>query len=107
MLPHCNVEEIDIQGTKINRSKIVRYLGALLDSELSLKKLVTTICTKTMNSISRIRLIRNPSSQEVCQTLVQALVISHLDYANEILIDLPDITIKKITEYKTLLLIWS
>ena len=85
----CNVEEIDVQGTKISRSKIVRYLGALLDS-------VTTICAKAMNSIDRIKQIRNSLSKEVCQTLVQALVVSHLDYAVAILIDLLDITIKKL-----------
>ena len=55
-------------------------------------------CAKAMNSINKIELIRNSSSKEVCQTIVQALVISHLDYANAILIDLPDITMKKITE---------
>ena len=49
-----------------------------------------------MNSINRIRLIRNSLSKEVCQTIVQSLVISHLDYANAILIDLPDITMKKL-----------
>ena len=49
-----------------------------------------------MNSINRIKLIRNSLSKEVCQTLVQALVISHLDYANVILIDVPDIMIKKL-----------
>ena len=49
-----------------------------------------------MNSINRIRLIRNSLSIEVCQTIVQSLVISHLDYANAILIDLPDITMKKL-----------
>ena len=96
MLSLCNIEEIDVQGTKINRSDIVRYLAALLDSELNLKKHVTTICAKAMNSINMIKLIRNSLSKEVCQTIVQALVISHLDYANAILIDLPDITIKKI-----------
>ena len=67
-----------------------------MDSELNLKKHVTTICAKAMNSINRIKLIRNYLSKEVCQTLVQALVISHLDYANAILIDLLDITIKKL-----------
>ena len=49
-----------------------------------------------MNSINRIILIRNSLSKEVCQTIVQSLVISHLDYANAILIDLPDITMKKL-----------
>ena len=49
-----------------------------------------------MNSINSIKLIRNSLSKEICQTLVQALVISHLDYANAILIDLLDITIKKL-----------
>ena len=67
-----------------------------MDSELNPKKHFTTICAKVMNSINRIKLIRNSLSKEVCQTIVQALVISHLDYANEILIDLPDITIKKL-----------
>ena len=68
MLSLCNVEEIDVQCTKISRSKVVRYLGALLDSELNLKKHVTTICAKAMNSINRIKLIRNSFSKEVCQT---------------------------------------
>ena len=77
MLSLCNIEKIDVQGTKINRSNIVRYLGVLLDSELNLKKHVTTICAKAMNSINRIKLIRNSLSKEVCQTIVQALVISH------------------------------
>ena len=58
MLSLCDAEEIDVQGTKI-RSNIVRYLGALLDSELNLKKHVTTICAKAMNSVNRIKLIRN------------------------------------------------
>ena len=47
-----------------------------------------------MNNINRIRLIRNSLSKEIYQTIVQSLVISHLDYANAILIDLPDITMK-------------
>ena len=42
------------KAQKLNRSDIVRYLGALLDSELNLKKHVTTICAKGMNSINRI-----------------------------------------------------
>ena len=96
MLSLCNAEEIDVPDTKISRSKIVRYLEALLDSELNLKKHVTTISTKAMNSINRITLIRNSLSKEVWQTLVQAMVISHLDFANAILIDLPDITIKEL-----------
>ena len=96
MLSPCNAEEIDVQGKNISMSKIVRYLGALLDSELNLKRHVTTICAKAMNSNNRIKLIRNSLSKEVCQTLVQGLVISHLDYANAILIDLPDLTIKKL-----------
>ena len=96
MLSLCEREKIDVQGTKINRSNSVRYLGALLDSELNLKKHVTSICAKAMNSINRIRLIRNSLSKEVCQTIVQSLIISHLDYSNAILIDLPDITMKKL-----------
>ena len=94
MLSLCNAEEIDVQGTKISRSNIVRYLRALLDSELNLKKHVKTICAKAVNSINRIKLIRNSLGKEICQTLV----ISHLDYANAILIHLPEITIKKITK---------
>ena len=47
MLPLCNAEQIDVQCSKISRSKIVRYLGALLDSELNLKKHVMTVCAKS------------------------------------------------------------
>ena len=47
MLSLCNIEKIDVQGTKNNRPNIVRYLGVLLDSELNLKKHVTTILCKS------------------------------------------------------------
>ena len=48
-----------------------------------------------MLNIQRIKLIRLSLSIETCKTLVQALVISHLDYANTTLAGLPSYLIHR------------
>ena len=43
----------------------------------------------------RIRNMRRLLTADTCETLVLSLCISHLDYGNEILYGLPDITLDK------------
>ena len=64
-------------------------LGVSLDSQLSLTANITAItcsCRFMLHNIRRIRLLL---TQKAAQVLVQALVISHLDYCNSLLAGLP------------------
>ena len=46
-------------------------------------------------NLLKIRNIRKILTVDACKTLVQGLVISHLDYCKSILAELPESTIKK------------
>ena len=48
-----------------------------------------------MWNLQKIKAIRSVLTDDVCKTLVSALVLSHLDYANVILSGLPEVDIKK------------
>ena len=49
-------------------------------------------------NLFKIANIRNFLTTEACHTAVLAMVISHLDYANAIMVGLPEKTYRKATE---------
>ncbi|KAJ8026403.1 hypothetical protein HOLleu_31207 [Holothuria leucospilota] len=54
-----------------------------------MKEHITLQARSESLNLHRIRIIRNYLDHDTCRTIVQALVISHLDYANAILMGLP------------------
>lgn len=73
---------VKISRTMIHRTETVKYLGITMDESLSFHQQVTNVCVKAMLNLARIRSIRSCLSIETCQILIQALVLSHLDYGN-------------------------
>ena len=63
----------------------------------SFKQFINSKCRIAMWDLQKLKAIRNVLTDDVCKTFVSALVLSHLDYANAILIGLglPDVDIKK------------
>jgi hypothetical protein len=53
-------------------------------------------CGIAMKNLLKIRQIRKYLTTDACHTLVRGLVISHLDYANSLLLGLPECDIKKL-----------
>ena len=51
----CITRELNIEGDTVFRSKLVRYLGAWLDSDLTLKTHVTKKCATAMLNLLRIK----------------------------------------------------
>ena len=88
-------QQININSENIAKSETIRYLGAWIDSNLSFKKHITERCKLAMWNLHKLKHIRKFFNQETCQTLVCGLVLMHLDYANAILADLPNIEIGK------------
>jgi len=66
-----------------------RNLGVTLDSQLSLTASITATARSCRYMLHNIRRIRPLLTQKAAQALVQALVISHLDYCNSLLAGLP------------------
>ena len=94
-LQKCHTEQININSENITRSETIKYLGAWIDSNLSSKKHITERCKMAMWNLHKLKHIRKFLNQETCHTLVCGLVLTHLDYANAILADLPNVEIPK------------
>lgn len=67
----------------------IRYLGAWLDSNLSMHQHIKDKCKAAAFNIRSISAIRKYVDVETAKQLATALVLTHLDYANSILSGLP------------------
>ena len=67
-----------------------------MDDVLPFKYHVRMKCKLAMFNLVCIKRLRPSLTVEAANSLVMGLVISHLDYANSILIGVPDVTIKQV-----------
>ena len=81
-LCEVNVDPLTAGGSKIDPKSVVKTLGTWLDSNLNLQEHITKTCRASFFHLNNIRRIRKYLSKESMQTLVQALIIGHLDYCN-------------------------
>ena len=88
-LPHMDLQ-VTVTDIAVSPSPTARYLDVVLDNQLC--------CTANINAVAvalyNIRRIRPFLTREAAQLLVQALLISRLNYCNSLLAGLPASTIK-------------
>ncbi len=85
---------IQIYSSTITPSSSVRNLGVIFDDQLTFKDNIAKTARSYRFALHNIRKIRSFLTQHAAQLLVQALVISSLDYCNTLLAGLPSNTIK-------------
>ncbi len=90
---HHNLS-IQLGSSTITPSRTARNLGVVIDDQLSFTDHIATTARSCRFALYNIRKIRPFLSEQAAQLLVQALVLSRLDYCNAILADLPACTIK-------------
>ena len=95
-LEKCITSKINVNEEVTQRTGITRYLGAYLDSELNFREHVKMKCKEAMINLLKIRATRKFLTKEVCTKLTMSLVISHLDYANSLLIGLPQVSLDQL-----------
>lgn len=88
-LTKCPANSINVCGDEIQKTRVVRYLGAWLDETMSFEEHVKIKCKSAMLNLFRIKSIANVLSRDTLIVLTLMLVISHLDYANCLLIGIP------------------
>ncbi len=85
---------IQLGSSTITPSASVRNLGVIFDDQLTFKDHIAKIARSCRFALHNIRKIRPFLTEHAAQLLVQALVISRLDYCNALLAGLPSNTIK-------------
>ena len=88
--------EIDVVGEAVKPSDTLQYLGSFLDPVLLFKEFIKRKCTIANWNLLKIKHIRNYLTVDVAKTIVDALVTSHLDYANGLLIGISNTELKKL-----------
>ena len=69
--------------------KQIKSLGVIFDSEMNMQKQVNRTISSANSHLYRISKVRNKVSKNVAASLVNALVISRLDYCNSLICNLP------------------
>ncbi len=85
---------IQLGSSTITPSALVRNLGVIFDDQLTFKEHIAKTARSCRFALHNIRKIRPFLTEHAAQLLVQALVISRLDYCNALLAGLPSNTIK-------------
>ena len=82
-----------MNSNEVSSSSSVRDLGLIIDSGLTLATHVSIVARNCFYQLRRIRQAKKGLDEASVRTLVQALVLSRLDYCNSILANLPDVTL--------------
>ncbi len=85
---------IQLGSSTITPSASVRNLGVVFDDQLTFKEHIAKTARSCRFALHNIRKTRQNMTKHAAQLLVQALVISRLDYCNAILSGFPSNTIK-------------
>ena len=87
---------LQIEGDSVVPSAQACNLGVTMDQTLSMELHVNATCKKAYYQLRNINCIRKYLSENAARTLIQALVISRLDYCNSLLTGLPAYLIRKL-----------
>ncbi len=85
---------VQLGSSTITPSASIRNLGVIFDEQLTFKEHIAKTARSCRFALHNIRKIRPFLTEHAAQLLVQALVISRLDYCNALLAGLPSNTIK-------------
>ena len=80
----------------VHPTKCVRNLGAHFDSEMSMLPHIKQTVRGAFGKIKSISRIRRYLDDNTCAKIVQALVVSKLDYTNSLLVGLPQCALRKL-----------
>ena len=84
-----SIDTITISDSSVSPSGLARNIGIIFDNTLCLNDHITKVCQTCHYWLNNIRRIRRCLSLTATQLLVQALVLSRLDYCNALYVGLP------------------
>jgi exonuclease III len=91
-----NNDPIRIQNAEIVPSKHVKFLGIHIDSALSMDTHISSVLRSSFYSMRQLKPVRRCLSTDAAKTLINALIVSRVDYCNAILMNLPKYQLHRI-----------
>jgi len=76
---------VRIGSTAVQPASAVRDLGIMLDAEVTMSTQVSAVVKASFAALRRIRSVRRSIPRHALLTLIQALVVSKVDYCNSVL----------------------
>ena len=92
----CFTTQMKVNNVEVQRSSVIKYLGTHMDERPSFKEHITAKCRTAVINFQRIKAIPRVLTEQATETLVLGTVMSHLDYCNAILCDLPNTDISRL-----------
>ena len=90
----CHNIDLRMASTTVAPNKVAKNLGVVIDDRLSFSNHIASVARTCRFVLYNIQKIRPYLTQHSAQLLVQAMVISRLDYCNSLLAGLPACAIK-------------
>ncbi len=106
------ISSINIAGTDVKLSPVIKTLGIRVDSNLTFDAHTQSLCKSCYYHIRALRHIRSSINLDTAKSIACAIVCSRLDYANSLLFGISNANINKIqrvqnTLARTVLCTWQ
>ena len=96
-LRKCTTDSIQVNGETVKCNKCIKYLGALADERLNFKNFINAKYKMALWNLQlNIRRICSKLDCDTTRTIIQALVMSKLNYCNSLLLGSANYQLKKI-----------
>ena len=92
------IETVDFKGNRLEPSDTCRYLGVIIDRELTCQKQLNKVISKMASSIRSLYLIRDQVPLKMRINYLKSLVLSHLDFSAIFFQNLSSYTIDRINK---------
>ena len=91
-----NVSEIVVGQAKVPAVMIVRNLRAWLDTNLTMSAHINETCQAAIYHLYNIKRISRYLSYDDRKSIVQAVIMSRIDYCNSLLVSVPSTQLSKL-----------
>ena len=95
-LDKVNVSEIVVGQAKVPAVTIVRNLGTWLDTNLTMSAHINETCQAAIYHLYNIKRISRYLSYDDRKSIVQAVIMSRIDYCNSLLVSVPSTQLSKL-----------
>ena len=93
LLQKCDLMNITVGQSVVERSPVIKLLGVQLDEQLNFKEHISNKARMAALGMFNLIKLRPYLDRKTCLKLANALIFSHMDYANSLLVNLPKTTL--------------